>query len=445
MTQISEVRYARSSGDIDIAYEVIGDGPMDLVFVSGFISHLDLNWEFPWFNRLFVMDGFARVIAFDKRGTGLSDRSLGFGSFAERTDDIRAVMDAAGVERAALWGVSEGGPLSLLFAATYPERVSRLIVYGSAARFMRAPDYPIGPSPDQIDPVLDYMSRNWGTGRVYSMFIQHPADPVAAERGLARFERNACTPQMVVEIMRSNAQIDVREILPTISVPTLVVHNAGDPLVDVEHGRYLAEKIPGARYVEGTGDFHGSWRDEDMAWIGLQVAQSLGRPVDEPARLDRVLASVVFTDIVRSTERTAAAGDHGWRALLDRHDEIARREVDRFRGQLVNTTGDGLLATFDSPARGIECARAIQSGVRHLGIDIRAGVHTGEVELRGKDITGLGVVIARRICDLAGEGEVVTSRTVKDLVTASGITFADRGAHALKGVPDEWQLYAVAS
>lgn len=442
MTEISVVRYARS-GDIDIAYEVIGEGQMDLVFVSGFISHLDLNWEFPWFNRLFLMDGFARVVAFDKRGTGLSDRSLGFGSIAERTDDIRAVMDAAGIERAALWGVSEGGPLSLLFAATYPDRVSHLLIYGSGARFTWAPDYPIGFQPDQAELILEFMRENWGTGRVYGMFVQHPPDPELATRMLARFERNACTPQMVAEIMRSNGEIDIRSILPTISVPTLVLHNARDPLVSVQHGRYLAEHIPGARYIEGNGDFHGSWREEDMLWVRTAIAEFLGRPQNEPTTLNRVLATVLFTDIVHSTERTAALGDYEWRGVMDRHDRIARGEVERFRGRLVNTTGDGLLATFDSPARGLQCAEAIQKGIGSLGIDIRAGLHTGEVELRGSDITGLGVVIARRICDLAGDGELLTSRTVKDLVTGSGINFAGRGNHSLKGVPDEWQLYAV--
>lgn len=443
MTEISEVRYTRSADGIDIAYQTVGRGPIDLVFVSGFISHLDLNWEFPWYNWPPQFDGFARVIMFDKRGTGLSDRSLGFGSLADRSDDIRAVMDAAQSERAVLWGVSEGGPLSILFAAMHPDRVSQLVLYGCGARFLSAPDYPYGFKKEDVEPLLKWMVDSWGTGDVFALFVQNPTDPAEARRALARFERNACTPQMVREILQSNLDIDIRHVLPTISVPTLVLHNAHDPLVDVRNGRYLAENIEGAEYIEGPYNCHGTWQDSESQWIRDAIAEFLGGAPRHQADVDRVLATVLFTDIVRSTERTAAAGDHAWREVLDRHDQIARKEVDRFRGQLINTTGDGLVATFDGPARGVRCAAAINRSVRQIGLDVRAGVHTGEVEKRGKDITGLGVVIARRICDLAADGEVLTSRTVKDLVTGSGITFGDRGQHTLKGVPDDWQLYAV--
>ena len=442
LTDISEVRYARSTGDIDIAYQVIGHGPIDLVFVSGFISHLDLNWEFPWYNWPPIFDGIARVIMFDKRGTGLSDRSLGFGSLAERMDDVRAVMDAADVPRAVLWGVSEGCPMSILFAATYPDRVTHLIVYGGLARMRWAPDHPFGVNDEVIEPMAEFLAKNWGTGNVFPLFVQHAPDPDAVRSALARFERSSCTPRMVAEIMRHNLDIDIRSLLGAISVPTLVMHNLHDPLVPVEQGRYLGKHIPGARYIEGPGDFHASWLPEDTLWILDAIFDFLGAPQPK-SESDRVLATVLFTDIVSSTERTASLGDHRWRELLDNHDRIARNAVERHQGRLVNTTGDGLIATFDGPARGIHCAETIRKSVDGLGIQIRAGLHTGEVERRGDDITGIGVVIARRICDLATNGELLASRTVKDLVTGSGIPFAERGAHSLKGVPDEWQLFAV--
>jgi pimeloyl-ACP methyl ester carboxylesterase/class 3 adenylate cyclase len=436
MADISEVRYARAADGIDIAYQTVGHGPIDLVFVSGFTSHLDLNWDFPWYNWPPQFDGFARVILFDKRGTGLSDRSLGFGSLADRSDDVRTVMDACGSEKAVLWGVSEGGPMTLLFAATYPQRVSSLIIYGSFAAL--SPDTP----PENFTPIIEWMQENWGTGKAFGLVAQNAPNTEEAERLLARFERSACTRQMMGEILRRNMEIDVRSILPTISVPTLVLHNVHDPLVPFEHGRYLAEHIPGAKFVEGPGYFHASWIPSDMDWARAAISEFVGapRPEQEP---DRVLATVLFTDIVHSTERTATMGDHRWREVLDRHDLVAKAEVARHQGHLVNTTGDGVVATFDGPARGIRCAETIRKTVDGFGIGIRAGLHTGEVEMRGTDITGLGVVIARRICDLASDGELLASRTVKDLVTGSGIGFADRGAHALKGVPDEWQLYAV--
>jgi pimeloyl-ACP methyl ester carboxylesterase len=358
VTEISDVRYARSADGIDIAYQTVGHGPLDIVFVSGFISHLDFNWEFPWFSGLLAFDGFARIVMFDKRGTGLSDRSLGFGSVADRSDDIRAVMDAAGIERAALWGMSEGGPLSILFAATYPQRASHLILYGSGARFAPAPGYKGIDRWQTAEKAIAQFSEDWGTGRAYGLFIQDAPDTQETERALARFERNACTPQMVRQILRSNMDIDIRSMLPTINVPTLVLHNVGDPMVPVEIGRYLARHIPRARYLEGTGNCHGSWLPEHMFWIVPPIYDFLGGRLPEPAPLDRVLATVLFTDIVRSTERTASLGDRSWRELLDRHDQAAKNQVDRYRGRLVNTTGDGLLATFDSPARGIQCAEA---------------------------------------------------------------------------------------
>jgi class 3 adenylate cyclase/esterase/lipase len=383
------------------------------------------------------MARFARVVTFDKRGTGLSDRSLGFGSLADRMDDIRAVMDAAGMERAALYGISEGGPLAILFAATYPDRVTKLCLYGTFARAAYDSDYEIGMSPESAEPWLTTLREEWGKGAGIGRFVQNV--PPEAAPIIARYERNATTPKMVEEIMRANFAIDVRSALPAITVPTLVMHTTGDPAAPVQFGRYLAQHIPSAEYVEFEGAVHGDWNTKGLfpeaaAFLAGEVSHSTA---------DRMLATILFTDIVSSTETDVRVGDRRWRQLLDQHDDLAKRRIERHRGRLVKTTGDGLLATFDGPARAIACAQEIASGAKPLGLDIRAGLHTGEVELRGDDITGLGVVIARRVCDLAGKDELLASRTVKDLVIGSGITFADRGVHALKGVPEDWQLYAV--
>ncbi len=439
----SEVRYATSTGGVDIAYQSVGEGPVDLVFVGGFITHLDLAWELPHYAWLEQLDGIARVLTFDKRGTGLSDRSLGFGSLEERADDIRAVMDAAGSERAFLVGVSEGGPMSILFAATFPERVQGLELYGTASRFSRTDDYPFGLPPTTVEWWLDYVAANWGTGAVFDKFVSNQPDRDAARRLIARFERNACTPKMAVEIMRRNLEIDVRSTLSTICVPTRVVHTVGDPIVPIESARYLAEHIPGAALVELEGHFHGSWRPDEVGRWRDATLEFLVAGGAAPRPMHRVLATVLFTDIISSTELAGRLGDRDWHTLLDQHDVITRTEIDRFGGRLVKTTGDGVLATFDGPGRGIGCARAIRQGLRPLDLRIRAGVHTGEVELRGDDVAGMGVVIARRICDLAGADDLLVSRTVKELVTGSDIELTEQGTHVLKGVPDEWQLYSV--
>jgi class 3 adenylate cyclase len=440
----SDIRYAPSSGGIDIAYQVVGDGPLDVVFVSGFITHLDLAWELPHFAWLQELDQVARVITFDKRGTGLSDRSLGFGSLEERADDIRAVMDAAGSQRAFLHGVSEGGPMSIHFAASFPERVQGLILYGTGARFSRSDDYPYGVPAEVAARFIEFVEQHWGSGRVFGAFLQDPPDPEAARRFIARFERNACTPKMAAEIMRRNLEIDVRPALAAISAPTLVIHAVGDPVVPLACGRYLAEHIEDARLVELPGAFHGSWRPEDNVAHRDAVLDFLAAG-GAPARpISRVLATVLFTDIVSSTDTAARLGDDAWHALLDQHDRIALGHIERHGGRLVKNTGDGVLATFDGPGRAIACARAMAESLRPHGLPVRAGIHTGEVEIRGDDVAGMGVVIARRICDLAGDGELLVSRTVKDLVTGSGIVLAAHGTHQLKGVPDEWQLYAAA-
>jgi hypothetical protein len=358
---------------------------------------------------------------------------------ADRMDDIRAVMDAVGLERAALFGVSEGGPLSILFAATYPDRVAKLGLFGTFARALWAPDYEVGLPAEIGDALVAVAEGNWGTGNVIGLVVQNI--PPEALPIVARYERNSCTPQMVAEIMRSNVTIDVRDALPAVSVPTLVTHNTGDPLVPVALGRWLAEHIRDAQFYEMDRDTHGDW---NFTGLDPTIVSFITGELARSPTFDRLLSTVLFTDIVSSTEVDARIGDRKWRELLDRHDEISKARIARYQGRLVKTTGDGLLATFDGPGRAITCATEIADATRSLGIEIRAGLHTGEIELRGDDITGLGVVIARRVCDLARTNELLASRTVKELVTGSGIAFDERGTHTLKGVPDDWELFAVA-
>ena len=441
---IPETRYAQS-GELSIAYQVFGAGDLDLVFVPGFISHGDLSWQAPLFSELYRRFGsFARVITFDKRGTGLSERTLGFGSAEDRMDDIRAVMDTAGCERAALLGISEGGPLTTLFAATYPERASALVLWGTFARVQEAPDYPIGVDPSVIDPFVEGLVARWNTGKALRFFISGIATDPETSAFVARYERTAATPKMVREIMHRNCEIDVRSALPAINAPTLVVHRSGDNAVPVECGRYLADEIPGARLLELPGDWHlnGSEGGEDDA---LDVVEEFltGRRHDRPVAIERVLKTVMFTDIVGSTERAATIGDRRWRQLLDSHDTALRRELGRYRGEEVGTTGDGFLAAFDGPGRAIQCAQAMAQAARGVGLEVRAGLHTGECELRGDDLSGIAVHIGARVSSLAGPGEVLVTSTVRDLVAGSGIEFVDRGRHELKGVPGEWQVLAV--
>jgi class 3 adenylate cyclase len=441
---IPETRYAQS-GELSIAYQVFGAGDLDLVFVPGFISHGDLSWQAPLFSELYRRFGsFARVITFDKRGTGLSERTLGFGSAEDRMDDIRAVMDTAGCERAALLGISEGGPLTTLFAATYPERASALVLWGTFARVQEAPDYPIGVDPSAIDPFVEGLVARWNTGQALRFFISGIATDPETSAFVARYERTAATPGMVREIMHRNSEIDVRSALPAINAPTLVVHRTGDNAVPVECGRYLADEIPGARLLELPGDWHlnGSGGGEDDALDAVEEFLTGQRREPAPV-IDRVLKTVVFTDIVGSTERAATIGDRRWRDLLDAHDSAIRRELRRYRGEEVKTTGDGFLAAFDGPGRAINCAQAIAGRARDLGVEVRAGLHTGECELRGDDLAGIAVHIGARVSSLAGPSEVLVTSTVRDLVAGSGIEFEDRGRHELKGVPGEWQVLAV--
>jgi class 3 adenylate cyclase len=435
-----ETRYAKS-GDLNIAYQVTGGGPLDLVFVPGFVSNLDLVWENPgWVHFFTRLSAFSRLIMFDKRGTGLSDRLAGIATLEERMDDVRAVMDAAGSDRAALFGVSEGGPMSLLFAATYPERATALVLYGSYAR------HPALTVQSHLEARLALINRAWGSGEYMQQFFTPSlATDDAIQRGLGRVERQSASPAAALAILAMNAEIDARDILPTIHLPTLVMHRRDDVATSVEAGRYLGRNIPGAKYIELPGENHIPVFERDMLdRIANEVEEFLtGYRAD--AELDRVLATVMFTDIVDSTKRAAALGDRMWRATLDRHDEIVRQQLTRFRGREVKHTGDGFLATFDGPARAIRCASAIAGTVEPLGLAVRGGLHTGEIELRGDDIGGIAVNIAARVAAMAGPGETLVSSTVRDLVAGSGLRFEDRGRHALKGLPDDVQLYAALS
>ena len=431
-----EIRYAKS-GDLRIAYQVVGSGPFDLVFVPSFVSNIELTWERPesvnFFSRL---AGFSRLIQFDKRGTGLSDRVAGIANLEERMDDVRAVMDAVQSERAALFGMSEGGPMSLLFAATYPQRVLGLVLYGSFAR------HPLLTSEDYLKERIERADRLWGTGYTARGFAPGMSDE-AGRQWFARWERSGASPSAAIALLKMASEIDARHILPAVRVPTLVIHRVGDVVVPVEAGRYLACNIPGAKYLELPGDNHSPWFEpEIMDRIIGEVEEFLTGSRSE-AEIDRVLATVMFTDIVESTRRAAELGDRRWRDLLDNHHATIRRNLTRFRGHEVKTTGDGILATFDGPARGVRCACAIGDEIRPLGIDVRAGLHTGECEMIGEDVGGIAVHIGARVAALAGAGEVLVSSTVKDLVAGSGLRFGDRGNQSLKGIPGEWHIYAV--
>lgn len=436
-------QYARA-GETSIAYQVVGDGPIDLVLVLGFATHLEVQWEAPPLARFFERLGsFSRLIIFDKRGSGLSDPVSEVPTLEQRIDDVRAVMDAAGSERAALFGISEGGPMSVLFAATHPERATALALYGAMARTTEAPDYPWGsPADALLESAAEFIAPYWGReakGTV-ELFAPSLADDPAVVEFTARMERSAASPAMVQRIFEMFLDIDVRAILPTIHVPTLVLHRHGDRVVNWRAGQDLAERIPGARYVELEGIDHLPWAGDAEAVVGeIEELLTGARSAPEP---DRVLATVMFTDIVGSTERAAELGDTRWREVLSAHQAAVREDVARFGGREVKMLGDGCLATFDGPARAIRCGRAIADSARPLGVDVRVGLHCGEVEVMGEDVGGIAVHIAARVGALAGGGEVLVSSTVKDLVAGSGVRFEDRGTTRLRGVPDEWRLFA---
>jgi pimeloyl-ACP methyl ester carboxylesterase len=436
-------RYAKS-GDASIAYQVVGDGPIDVVLVLGFATHLELQWESPAFAQFFDRIGsFSRLVIFDKRGTGLSDPVAEAPTLEQRIDDVRAVMDAAGSERAALFGISEGGPMSILFAATHPERATALVLHGAMGRTTEAPDYPWATPADALrESAAEFLVPYWGVEAeaLVELFAPSFAGDHQAVEFSARMERSAASPGMVQQLFEMFLDIDVRAVLPTIHVPTLVLHRRLDRVVNRRAGEELASQIPGARYVELPGIDHLPWAGDSESVLGeIEEFLTGERSVPEP---DRVLATVMFTDIVGSTERAAELGDAGWRELLSAHQAAVRRELGRFRGREVKTLGDGCLATFDGPARAIRCGQAIAAAGRSSGLEVRIGLHSGEVEVMGEDVGGIAVHIAARVGALAGAGEVLVSSTVKDLVAGSGIAFADRGTQELKGISDEWRLFA---
>jgi pimeloyl-ACP methyl ester carboxylesterase len=438
-------QYAKS-GDASIAYQVVGEGPMDLVVVLGFATHLELQWESPPFARFFErIASFSRLILFDKRGTGLSDPVTEVPTLEQRIDDVRAVMDAAGSERAALFGISEGGPMSVLFAATHPARVTALVLHGAMGRTTEAPDYPwAAPAEALRESAAEFIAPYWGQQAegMVELFAPSFADDPQAVESTARLQRSSASPAMIQQIFEMFLDIDVRAILPTIHVPTLVLHRRGDRAVNRGAGKELAAQIPDARYVELPGIDHLPWAGDSEAVLGeIEEFLTGARSVAES---DRVLATVMFTDIVGSTERAAELGDARWRQLLAAHQAALRRELMQYRGREVKTLGDGCLATFDGPARAIRCGRAIADAARSAGVEVRIGLHSGEVELMEEDIGGIAVHIAARVGALAGAEEVLVTSTVKDLVAGSGIRFVDRGVKQLKGVSDEWRLFAAA-
>jgi len=437
-----ESKYARSGG-VDIAYQVVGDGSRDLVLVPGWVSNIEVFWEDAHAARFLErLASFTRLILFDKRGTGLSDRAVDIANLETRMDDVRAVMDAARCSRAALFGYSEGGPMCALFAATYPERAAALIMLGSYPRRTRAPDFPIGPSHEEWLASAEQATREWGGPA--GIDIRAPslaADPTFRD-WWARFMRLSASPNAARRVFEIVAGIDIRHVLPTIRVPTLILHNAHDRTVPVEYGRYMAERMPGAKYVELDGIDHVPFSGNTDAILG-EVEEFL-TGVRHPAEMDRVLATVMFSDVVDSTRRVIELGDRRWRDLLERYHAAARDEIARHRGRELDTAGDGVLAAFDGPARAIRASRAIAESVRRLGIEVRVGLHTGECEVLAEKLAGIAVHVGARVASLANPGEVLVSSTVKDLVAGSGLEFRDRGVHELKGVPGAWRLYSVA-
>jgi class 3 adenylate cyclase len=435
-------RYTRSD-DVTIAYQVHGEGPVDLVFVSGFVFHVELIWDYPPVARMFRrLASFARLIVFDKRGQGLSDRPSRPPTLEESMADVEAVMQAAASERAVLFGVSEGGPMSAMFAATHPDRVVSLVLYGTFARLLRAPDFPQGLPPRMLDGWGEMLMEEWGGPVGMQAWAPSAEGDPGFEDWWARLLRQGTSPRGAVDLVDLYRELDVRPVLASIDVPTLVLHRRGDRMVRVDQGRYLAEHIPGARYVELPGEDHLLMAGEpDVVLDEVEEFVVGSRRAREP---ERVLATVLFTDIVGSTGRAAEAGDRVYGDLLESHHRAVRRELDVHRGREIKTLGDGFLALFDGPARAIRCALAIREAVRRLGIDLRAGVHTGELYSREGDVSGMAVNIGARVSALAGPGEVLASNTVRELVVGSGLEFADRGTHDLKGVPGAWRLFAVS-
>jgi class 3 adenylate cyclase len=442
-----ETRYALS-GDVHIAYQVVGDGPPDLVFIPSLTHHVELVWENPPQARFFGrLASIGRLLLFDKRGTGMSDRVVGTPPLEVRMDDIRAVMDAAGSERAVLCGLGDGGPLCALFAATYPERTTALVLINTAPRYVRSPELPWLPTRAEREREIDWALHTWGDPEASAerFALGSPSATEEERRGFSRVMRVSVSPGSAAAYLRMNLDVDITGVLPLIRVPTLVMYRAEIEVLDVRTGRYLAEHIPGARLVELPGrDFAPQLGDPERFFAELEsFLQEVVKGEAWEAEPDRVLATVLFTDIVDSTARAAELGDRAWRQLLQQHHETVRSQLSRFRGKEMDTAGDGFFATFDGPARAIRCAFAIQDTVRELDLEVRAGLHTGECELVDGKAGGIAVHIGARVASLAEPGEVLVSGTVKDLVSGSGIEFEDRGEHKLKGISDAWRLFAV--
>jgi class 3 adenylate cyclase/pimeloyl-ACP methyl ester carboxylesterase len=436
-----EIRYAKS-GDVHIAYQTFGHGRENIIIIPGFISHIEHVWDSPdqsrWLNHLANR---VRVTLFDKRGTGLSDRLGQLPNLDQRMDDARAVMDAAEIARAAIMGVSEGGSLATLFAASHPQRCTALILYGTFARFS---DW--FPTEQKFNAFLNYVDTAWGTGRSIAGFAPSKKGDPDFMRWWTRFERLGGSPSAVINLMRMNSEINIENILQSVLVPTLVLHRTQDPAVSIEAGRFLAAHIPNAKLLELDGPDHMHWIGDNALQIADMILEFIGNPstvARSTAGSQRMLATILFTDIVGSTLRASELGDVAWRELLQAHDATVRREIARFRGSEVKCTGDGFLILFDGPARAIHCGQAISEGTLPLGIKVRVGLHTGEVERTSTDVLGIAVHIAARVMDAAHPGEVMISRTVKDLVAGSGIKCEDAGEHTLKGIEEKWQLYKV--
>jgi pimeloyl-ACP methyl ester carboxylesterase len=434
------IRYAKS-GDVNIAYQVTGEGPFDLVLVHGFFSHLEIDWEHPSSRHINErLSSFARLIRFDKRGTGLSDRAVGLPDFETRMDDVRAVMDAAGSERAALFGYSEGGPMCALFAATYPGRTRALVLYGSYAKRIRTDDYPWAPTWEERLESAAALELGWGVD--FDLSSMAPNADESFRRWAVRRGRASLSPAGARDLLLMNARADVRDVLGAIQAPTLVLHRTGDRDASVEEGRYIAERIPGARWIELPGEDHVPMIDPDQILDEVEEFLTGVRPV---AVVDRVLATVLFTDVVGSTERVRSLGDRRWSELLDAHHTAVRAELERYGGEEIDTAGDGFLAVFDGPARAIRCAIDLRERLGVLGLDVRAGVHTGELERpRGAPPRGIALHVGARVAAQAGAGDVLVTATTRDLVAGSGLAFEDRGEFELKGLDERRRLYAAA-
>ena len=440
--KMPETRYAKS-GDLSIAYQVAGSGPIDLVFAAGWISNVELGWEHPRVARFYErLASFSRLILFDKRGTGLSDR-VSDGrppTIEERTDDIRAVLDAVGSERTAMFGVSEGGNMSIVFAATYPARTTALITYSVFAKRVWSPDYPWAPTPEERNRWLERLAARWGGDVDLQTLVPSAANDEATRAWFARQSRHSVSLGAAVALGRMNTEIDIRAVLPTVRVPTLMLHPVEDRDVNIEEGRWMAARIPNARLIELPGGDHVPYFQSADRVLDAVEEFLTGAP--PAAETDRFLATVLFTDIVNGTAKAGELGDRRWGELIEAHHAIVRRELARFRGLEVDTEGDGFFATFDGPARAVRCGLAIRDRVRELGIDIRAGVHTGECENIAGKTGGIAVIIGSRVREQAAPGQVLATSTVKDLTAGSGLRFEPQGSRRLKGVPDEWQIFS---